>query len=201
MAKLAKINGNYIYTKDNFIKSVLIYQRIQASIPIILMGETGCGKTSLLKMLSIFINKGSEKMKTLNIHAGTNEEDIIKFMNNILNNLENDYISELKIIMNRFDKYPSGDRNKYYDYQREQIRKKKVWVFFDELNTCNSMGLITEIMCKRSMHGKKLPTNLVFIGAINPYRTMTTKLKQSGLTYHTDIDSKSNILVYTVNIL
>ena len=41
------------------------------------MGETGCGKTCLLKMLSIFMNKGYEKMKTLNIHAGTNEEDII----------------------------------------------------------------------------------------------------------------------------
>ena len=47
MAKLAKKNGNYIYTKDNFIKSVIILLKNQASIPVILMGETGCGKTCL----------------------------------------------------------------------------------------------------------------------------------------------------------
>ena len=57
MAKLARLNGNYVYTRDNFIKSVIILKKIKASIPVILMGETGCGKTSLLKMLSIFMNK------------------------------------------------------------------------------------------------------------------------------------------------
>ena len=39
MEKLAKKNGNYIYTKDNFIKSVIILLRIKASIPVILMGK------------------------------------------------------------------------------------------------------------------------------------------------------------------
>ena len=65
MAKLAKLNGNYVYTRDNFIKSVIILMKIKASIPVILMGETGCGKTSLLKMLSIFMNEGSEKMRKI----------------------------------------------------------------------------------------------------------------------------------------
>ena len=36
---------------------------------------------------------------------------------------------------------------------------------FDEINTCNSMGLIKEIMCQRTMHGKPLPDKLVFLGA------------------------------------
>ena len=55
-------------------------------------------------------------------------------------------------------------------------------------------------MCKRTIHGKPLPENLVFLGAVNPYRTMTGKMKNSGLTYHTD-NNKSNLLVYTVNPL
>ena len=55
MEKLTKINENYIYTKDNFIKSVIILLKIQANIPVVLMGEIGCGKTSLLKLLSIWI--------------------------------------------------------------------------------------------------------------------------------------------------
>jgi hypothetical protein len=44
------------------------------------------------------------------------------------------------------------------------------------------MGLITEIIWKRTIHGKPLLDNFVFLGTINPYRTMTNKMKQSGLT-------------------
>ena len=205
MAKLARLNGNYVYTRDNFIKSVIILMKIKASIPVILMGETGCGKTSLLKMLSIFMNKGSEKMKTLNVHAGTNEEDIINFMNEkVLNCLETEFNDELNQIMERFDRNSTNtkyNREKFLEDTKKELQKKKVWVFFDELNTCNSMGLITEIMCKRTMLGKPLPKNLVFLGAVNPYRTMTAKMKQSGLTYQGDNSSKASLLVYTVNPL
>ena len=28
-------------------------------------------------------------------------------------------------------------------------------IFFDEINTCNSLGLITEIMCNHTYLGKK----------------------------------------------
>ena len=56
-------------------------------------------------------------------------------------------------------------------------------------------------MCKRTMHGEPLPEKLVFLGAVNPYRTMTKKMKHSGLTYHTDNADKSSTLVYTVNPL
>ena len=77
--------------------------------------------------------------------------------------------------------------------QKNKLKNKKVWVFFDELSTCNSMGLITEIMCKRTILGKPLPEYLVFLGAINLYRTMTTKMKKSGLSYHSDINSKESL--------
>ena len=78
----------------------------------------------------------------------------------------------------------------------QNIKEQKVWVFFDELNTSNSVGLITEIICKRTMFGKPLSERLLFLGAVNPYRTMTDKMKQSGLRYPTD---KKKELVYTVN--
>ena len=60
---------------------ILILLRIRADIPVIMMGETGCGKTSLIKMLSRLLNNGSEKnMKVLNIHAGTSDNDIVNFI-------------------------------------------------------------------------------------------------------------------------
>lgn len=45
-------------------------------------------------------------------------------------------------------------------------------LFFDETNTTESIGLIKEIMCDKSIAGKplKLCDNLKIIAACNPYR-------------------------------
>ena len=73
--------GKYVFTADNFIKMILILIRIRANIPVIMMGETGCGKTSLIRMLSRLLNDGSnKKMKILNIHSGITDNDIIDFI-------------------------------------------------------------------------------------------------------------------------
>ena len=40
---------------------VLILLRIRAGIPVIMMGETGCGKTALIRKLSELLNNGSQK--------------------------------------------------------------------------------------------------------------------------------------------
>jgi hypothetical protein len=39
-------------SEDNFFKIALIYLRMRSQIPVILMGETGIGKTALLELLS-----------------------------------------------------------------------------------------------------------------------------------------------------
>jgi midasin (ATPase involved in ribosome maturation) len=79
---LEEITGDYVITADNFVKMILILLRIRSGIPVIMMGETGCGKTSLIRKLSEMKNEGDKnKMKILNIHAGTNDSDIIKFIN------------------------------------------------------------------------------------------------------------------------
>jgi MoxR-like ATPase len=51
-------------------KLILIYLRVRTSLPIILMGETGVGKTSLVEYLSKVIDA---ECLTLNIHAGITE--------------------------------------------------------------------------------------------------------------------------------
>ena len=74
---------------------------------------------------------------------------------------------------------------------------KKIWVFFDELNTCKSMDLLSEIICKHSYQGKILPKNIVFIGAANRYKK--AKQKKVGLKLSTNENFKESDLVYTVN--
>ena len=184
---LEEISNNYVFTPDNFVKMILILIRINSNIPVIMMGETGCGKTSLIRKLSELLNNGSsERMKTLNIHAGTNDKDIINFIESVNN---------------------------------ESRDGKKLWVFLDEINTCKSMGLISELMCKHSYQGTRIKYNIVFIAACNPYRMgKETKEGQIGLSAdqaykekekinekeRKDLENKiknSNKLVYTVNPL
>ena len=164
---LEEIAGNYVFTADNFVKMVLILLRIRSNIPVIMMGETGCGKTSLIRKLSEMKNNGNaNKMKILNIHAGTNDNDIIKFIK------EKVLPDALKI----------EEENKIEREKRKKMNllfeEEKIWVFLDEINTCKSMGLISELMCKHTCQGEPIPSNIVFIGACNPYRKRESKDKQ-----------------------
>lgn len=61
---------------------VLILLHIRANIQVIIMGETGCGKTSLIRKLSEIKNgRKKDKLKILNIHSGTTDDDISIFIN------------------------------------------------------------------------------------------------------------------------
>ncbi|KAK3588412.1 hypothetical protein CHS0354_015933 [Potamilus streckersoni] len=65
-------------------------------------------------------------------------------------------------------------------------------LFFDEANTTESIGLIKEILCDKSMEGRPLTDcpNLKMVAACNPYRKhseeLIIRLEQAGLGYHVD---------------
>ena len=50
--------------------------RIQARIPVVIMGETGCGKTSVVKFLSEAVGAN---FRHLDFHAGITENSILYF--------------------------------------------------------------------------------------------------------------------------
>jgi len=54
--------------------------------------------------------------------------------------------------------------------QPEWDRDNKIWVFFDEFNTTDELSYIKEIVTEHRFMGEKLPENLQFIAACNPYR-------------------------------
>ena len=161
------VHENYVLTPDNILKMVLIVQRIRARIPVIVMGETGCGKTSLVRYLAKSCNA---QLSVMNFHAGIYEDDIVEFT-------------------------------------RKQIKKaigdqgKQVWVFFDEINTCDYLGLINDIICHRCLNGEELPPNIVFIAACNPYCLRSSdSISTAGLAVKSLTDEYSN-LVYRVKPL
>ncbi len=49
-------------------KKIIIIYRIEANIQVILMGETGCGKTALIKKLNQLLNNGEETLEIININ-------------------------------------------------------------------------------------------------------------------------------------
>jgi len=130
-------NTGYVLTPDNFLKMNLIYLRCISKIPLIIMGETGCGKTSLLKF---FVeNVLRESFSIIYIHSGIT-------------------VSDIKTLLEQAKQ------------KAKNFTDRKVWVFFDEFNTSDCMGEIVTILCERKFENEKLPENIIFVGACNPYR-------------------------------
>eukprot|EP00392_Amoebophrya_sp_AT5.2_P007405 g7419.t1 len=149
-ASIDAIAQNYVVTPDNFLKMVRVALRAEARMPVILMGETGCGKTSLLQTLAKILGVTFFDMP---IHAGVAAGDIVAFVK----------------------KCEEEAKRKATTSSRE------VWVFLDEINTCEYQGVISDLVVDRRMNGRRLSDNLVFLGAANPYRRRLIPEKESNL--------------------
>ena len=97
-----------------------------------------------------------------------------------------------------YKKYDKEEMEKEF---KNKIKKRKIIIFFDEINTCNSLGLIKQIMCdKKYRKANKIPDRFIFICACNPYRILKKENQklQIGLNLR---NKKKRKLVYTVNPL
>jgi MoxR-like ATPase len=77
----APLNSGYVMTVDNLLKMLSISLRVRFGMPVIVMGETGCGKSSLMTAMCAILGW---KLHTLNIHGGMEDSDIIEWMDAIL---------------------------------------------------------------------------------------------------------------------
>ena len=84
-------------------------------------------------------------------------------------------------------------------FEKNHGKNELVWVFLDEINTCNCLSLITEIMIKNSCKGENIRKNVKFIDACNPYRLYTKENEIIGLYDETKYIRRK--LVYNVNPL
>ena len=154
---------SYALTPDNILKMVLIILRIRVNVPVIIMGETGCGKTSLVRYLA---NTRRVEFCSFHFHAGISEEEIIAFI-------------------------------KEKERHAKDI-KEQMWICLDEINTCDHLGLINDIMCHHSLLGRPLSKNLVFLATCNPYKLRSEDhIKTAGLEGKNITDQYSK-LVYRV---
>jgi len=67
--------------------------------------------------------------------------------------------------------------------QHRNFEPQPVWVFFDEINTNDSVGLFREMVCDHTMNGRKLPSNIKIVAALNPYRKRKKLHTTVGITH------------------
>ncbi|XP_076009047.1 E3 ubiquitin-protein ligase rnf213-alpha-like isoform X2 [Genypterus blacodes] len=153
----------YELTIDNILKMMAIHMRFRCGIPVIIMGETGCGKTRLIKFLCELGKCGAnaENMKLVKVHGGTTSEMI------------HQKVKEAETLAKENIKNHNCDSV----------------LFIDEANTTEAISSIKEIICDNTVQGQELgsQTGLQIIAACNPYRKHTEKmierLEASGLGY------------------
>ena len=62
-------------------------------------------------------------------------------------------------------------------------KDKETWLFFDEMNTCLSLSLLTEIFINRTYNGKSFSDNIRLIGVCDPYRKRKGNKEKCGLSF------------------
>nr|XP_030143221.3 LOW QUALITY PROTEIN: E3 ubiquitin-protein ligase RNF213 [Taeniopygia guttata] len=158
----------YELTTDNMLKILAIEMRFRCDIPVVIMGETGCGKTRLVKFLCQLRRKllEVENMKLVKVHGGTTAE----------------------MIYARIREAEALAKSNKEQYGLDTI------LFFDEANTTEAVSSIKEVLCDRTVQGRPLASGsgLRIIAACNPYRKHTDRMIQrlelAGLGYRVKAD-------------
>jgi energy-coupling factor transporter ATP-binding protein EcfA2 len=164
----------YELTSDNVMKMLAIYMRFRCNIPVVIMGETGSGKTRLIRFLCelLRLERQAENLLILKTHGGVTEENIHAIVHKAI------------------------DRAR----ANKQLGVNLTVLFFDEANTTNAIGTIKEVMCDRLVNGFPIPDDigLQFVAAVNPYREhseeMIRRLEKAGLGYHIKTDRMTDRL-------
>src|SRR5215469_17471386 len=64
----------------------------------------------------------------------------------------------------------------------EKAEKGEIWLFFNEINTCNHIGLLADLISHRVLNGKLIHPNIRLFSACNPYRLRTRAQSEACLT-------------------
>ncbi|XP_060763768.1 E3 ubiquitin-protein ligase rnf213-alpha-like isoform X2 [Neoarius graeffei] len=154
-------DDTYQLTLDNVMKILAIHLRFESDIPVIIMGETGCGKTRLVQFMCDLLRSGkqTQNLIVVRVHGGTSSEVIYKKVREAIDISKKNEVHHLDTVL-----------------------------FFDEANTTEAVNAIKEVICDKSVNGEQINApSLKIIAACNPYRKHSKEaidqLERAGLGY------------------
>ncbi|KAL2092430.1 hypothetical protein ACEWY4_012228 [Coilia grayii] len=154
-------DDTYQLTLDNVMKILAIHLRFESDIPVIIMGETGCGKTRLVQFMCDLLRSGKrgQNMIVVRVHGGTTSDMIYNKVQEAVETSKQNEAQDMDTVL-----------------------------FFDEANTTEAINAIKEVICDKTVNGKPIDARrLKIIAACNPYRKHSQEaieqLEKAGLGY------------------
>ena len=172
----------YELTTDNVLKMLAIHMRFRCNIPVVVMGETGCGKTRMVEFMSK-LKAGKQKQIPKPAHNQHPQSDaarnmmIVKVHGGIT-------VRHIQQHMRRAVELATTNQR---EHGIDTI------LFLDEANTTEAVYAIKEFVCDGSIHGKSVEEcGLRIVAACNPYRKHSQEaidsMEAAGLGFRVKTD-------------
>ena len=153
------------------------------------MGETGCGKTRLIKYMCDLAAQCYREVKTQTDNEQDSEElplELNKVAKNMIIMKVHVYVLTIYLYAKKVhggiseadvvEKVEEAEKHALKNRERYGI---DTVLFFDEANTSDAIGLIKEVMCDRCINGRQIKNDIKFIAACNPYKKLVSLLELS----------------------
>ena len=180
---------SYELTTDNVLKMLAIHMRFRCGIPVIVMGETGCGKTRMVEFMSRLKLQPSAKLGKNAKRDHKQEKSSIK---NVVTVKVHGGITVPVIQEEMLKAVRLAQQNR----QRYGI---DTMLFLDEANTTEAIYAIKEYVCDGTINGEVVDApGLRVICACNPYKKHTKeaieKMSEAGLGFRVRTEDTSDKL-------
>jgi hypothetical protein len=88
---------------------------------------------------------------------------------------------------------------KFMSETLEKSEKEEIWLLFDEINTCDHLGLLTDLISNRMFRGRPIHSNIRLFATCNPYRLRVQN--EDGLITNINKYKERDNLIYQVKQL
>ena len=154
----------YELTTDNVLKMLAIQMRFRCRIPVVIMGETGCGKTRMVEFMCKLKRGDDENVQNM---------VVVKVHGGVTASMVQEKVEEAITLAT----------------QNKSRNLSETILFLDEANTTEAIYAIKEIMCDETVRGKSfVDSGLRIVAACNPYREhppeIIEAMEKSGLGFH-----------------
>ncbi|CAG8470531.1 17412_t:CDS:2, partial [Cetraspora pellucida] len=144
---------------------------------------------NLLKMAMILLRSRANIPVVCSGEAGCGKTSLISFLSMVM-----------EVNFRALNLHAGVHENDILDFMEKVTTlalKGETWVFFDEINTCDHIGMLGSLISHRLLNGKKIHPNIRLFAACNPYRLRTKAQSNVGLS--AKLYEEKGRLVYQVH--